>query len=487
VDPQDRIVELEERNAELEAENTALRARVVELNDQVALLVGKVADLEKRLGRDSSNSSKPPSGDPGSAKSNRPENANRAARRAMGRKQGKQPGAPGTTLAQVTDPDHVVVHRPSSCRSCEAPLGDSNVVGETVRQVFDVPDPTVIVTEHRAERLRCSCGCVTTAAFPADATAPAAYGPSIKAHGLYLMCAQHLPRQRCAQTLADLFAVEVSTGTLDNWMREAAGALVGFLAVVTDQLHAAPVVHADETSVRSNKTAIWVHVTCTALLTLLHVGRRDKSTVAAGPLGDYTGTIAHDRLAMYFNYGTGHVLCNAHILRSLNELLGNHRHRDWAKGFIELIVDTKNRAGVARGAGKPALSAYQQRRIRKRWNDLCDQAARAAPPPPRGTYLYGTNKDARLLAIALAKHRDLFLAYTRDLALPFDNNQAERDLRMIKLQAKISGEFRSPTGAARFAAIRSYISTNRKQNQPIHQHLRNLYTPTGAWLPTPAT
>ncbi len=485
MDAQARIDELEARNSELEVENAALRARVVELSEQVALLVGKVADLEKRLGRNSSNSSKPPSTDPGSAKSDRPENANRAARRAMGRKQGKQPGTPGSTLSQVADPDVVFTHQPQRCRGCDGTLEDALVVGEAVRQVFDVADPTVVVTEHRAEKRRCRCGCETTAVFPAAATAPAVYGPSIKAHALYLMCAQHVPRQRCAQALSDMFGVAVSTGTLENWMREAAAALDGFTATVTDQLRAEPAVHADETSVRSTKRALWVHVTSTALLTLLHVGRRDRATIEHGPLGDYDGTIIHDRLAMYFNYGTGHVLCNAHILRSLNELLANHRHRDWARGFIELIVDTKTRVEAARAAGKTELSAYQQRKIRRRWDDLCREATRAAPPPPKSTHLYGTNKDARNLAVALAEHRDLFLAYTRDFALPFDNNQAERDLRMIKLQAKISGEFRNPTGAARFATIRSYISTNRKQAQPIHRHLRDLFTPTGAWLPTP--
>jgi len=153
--------------------------------------------------------------------------------------------------------------------------------------------------------------------------------------------------------------------------------------------------------------------------------------------------------------------------------------------FIDLITDTKIRVDAARADGKPGLSTYRQRPIRKQWDDLAGQAARAAPPPVAGTQLYGTNKDARNLAAALATHRDLFLAYTRNPALPFDINQAERDLRMIKLQAKISGEFPSPAGAARFAAIRSYISTNRKQAQPIHRHLRDLFTPTGAWLPTP--
>lgn len=481
----DRIAALEERNAELETENAALRGRVAELTELVVAMQNKIADLEKVLGRNSSNSGKPPSTDSGTEKSKRPENANRAARRAMGRRQGKQPGAPGATLCQVPDPDAIHVHRPTRCRSCQRGLDDADVVGTAARQVFDVPDPRRVVTEHRAERRRCVCGCETTATFPPEATGPTCYGPSIKAHALYLMCAQHVPRERCAQALADLFAVPVSTGTLDNWMREAADALVGFLAVVATQLQAAPVVHADETSVRSGKAALWFHVCCTQLFTLLHVGRRDKTTIEAGPLGDYTGTIVHDRLPHYFNYGTGHVLCNAHILRSLNELLPNHRHRGWAQAFIDLIVTTKRKVDTAAAAGKTTLSPSQRYRIRRRWNDLCTQAARAAPPPVAGTKLYGTNNDARLIAAALAQHRDLFLAYTGDFALPFDNNAAERSLRMVKVQAKISGEFRSHKGAERFAAIRSYIATTRQHDKNIHQHLKNLYTPTGAWLPTP--
>ena len=229
-------MEAQARIDELEVENAALRARVAELNQQVTLLVGKVAELEKLLGRNSSNSSKPPSSDAGSDKSNRSENANRAARRAMGRRQGKQRGAPGFTLAQVGDPDVVGTHSPRRCRRCDGPLDDAELVGVSSRQVFDMPDPTVIVVEHRAERRRCACGCETTAEFPPEATAPACYGPSIKAHAIYLLCAQHLPRERCARALADLFGIEVSTGTLDNWMREAADALVGFLAAVAERL-----------------------------------------------------------------------------------------------------------------------------------------------------------------------------------------------------------------------------------------------------------
>ena len=177
----------------------------------------------------------------------------------------------------------VVTHQPLRCRGCERGLADAKVVGSVARQVFDVPEPTVIVTEHRAERRRFACGCETTAAFPPEATAPASYGPSIKAHALYLLCARHLPRERCAQALADLFGVTVSTGTLDNWMREAADALVVFLATVAAQLRASPVLHADETSVRSAKAALWVHVCCTARADPVARRRRDKATMEPGP------------------------------------------------------------------------------------------------------------------------------------------------------------------------------------------------------------
>jgi transposase len=377
------------------------------------------------------------------------------------------------------------MHQPERCRRCAQDLDDAETVGAVRRQVFDVPIPRPAVTEHVAVQRRCRCGCVTTARFPHGVNAPAVYGPEVKAHAVYLMTAQHLPRERCVETLRELFGVQVSTGTLDNWLSEAAARLDPFVAEVTTQLRSAPFMHADETSVRSGKAALWVHVCSTALLTLLHVGRRDKATIQAGPLGDYHGTIVHDRYATYFGLGAGHVLCNAHILRSLHEITLNRTHQAWATAFITLITTTKHAADTARTAGKRRLRAGERRQIRSDWDRLAAQATALTPPPRPGRQLYGTDKDARNLAIALAKHRDLFLAYTNDLSLPFDNNQGERDLRMIKLQSKISGEFRSTTGAARYAKLRSYVSTTRKHGESVHQHLRNLFTPTGAWLPTP--
>ena len=174
-----RFSELEAENAalcarsgELEVENAALRARVAELNEQLVVLAGKVADLEKLAGRNSSNSSKPPSSDSGAEKSKRPVNMSRAERRRLGRRQGKQPGSPGVTLRQVADPTDIEVWRPDECGGCGGSLDDAVVVGVSKRQVFDVPEPEAIVVEHQALRVQCGCGCVTTGVFPAGVTAP---------------------------------------------------------------------------------------------------------------------------------------------------------------------------------------------------------------------------------------------------------------------------------------------------------------------------
>ena len=283
-----------ERIAELEAENGWLRSRVTELETLVAVLVDKVTVLEKLLKGDSSNSSRPPSSDPATAKNRRPIANSRTLNKGLKRRQGKQPGAPGATLRAVGDPDRVVVHAPTVCRGCGSGLDDAVVIGETVRQVFDIPSPVVIVTEHRVQRRRCACGCETAAGFPVEASAPACYGPNVKAYAIYLLCRQHVPHQRCAEALAEMFGVAVSVGTLNNWLTDAAQALKPFTTSVADALSDAPVVHVDETPVRHGKRKAWIHVCSTSLLTLLWASKsRGRAAVEAGPLSGYTGIAVH--------------------------------------------------------------------------------------------------------------------------------------------------------------------------------------------------
>jgi transposase len=261
----------------------------------IVALAGRVAQLEARLGKNSQNSSKPPSTD-GYVK---PEP--RSLRRASGRKPGKQPGEPGFRLEQRPDPDQIVVHIPEVCRGCGSDLAEAPVVGTERRQVFDLPPITLEVTEHQAQRRECGCGAVTTAAFSAEATAPTCYGPGVAALGTYLQGRQHLPVERAAECMADCFGAPVSTGWLASLLPTAAAKLEGFLARAGKELAAADVAYFDETGGRVAAKLWWIHVACTNRWTLYHLDERRGKTAmdTAGVLPSFSGIAVHDGLASY--------------------------------------------------------------------------------------------------------------------------------------------------------------------------------------------
>ena len=273
---------------ELAAENASLRELVEELQNHIATLEARIVEMERRQGRNSNNSSLPPSRDDSQARQQR---ANRAARRKAQRearrKPGKQPGDPGSNLAQVTDPDEVVDHVPRHCGECGSSLADAPVTATEVRQVFDLPVRRREVTEHAAQWRRCSCGCETRGDFPPEATAPAVWGPRVRAYALYLMNRQLVPVERAAEVMSDLLGAPVSTGFLAGLARQAAGGLEGFSAELADRLAGADVVNVDETSTRVAGSKWWWHVACTGLLTFLgvHPRRGVEATDDFGILG----------------------------------------------------------------------------------------------------------------------------------------------------------------------------------------------------------
>jgi transposase len=271
---------VQRRVAELDAENAALRELVEVLRaDNAALraenaeLKARIVELERKTGRNSNNSSLPPSRDDAEA---RQERANRAARRRAQREArrnpGKQPGDPGKNLAQVADPDEVVPHIPTHCGDCGRSLGRAPVTGSEVRQVFDLPERRFEVTEHYVEWRRCSCGTETGGAFPPEATAPAVWGPRVRAYALYLMNRQLVPVERTAEIMSDLLGAPVSTGFLAGLAKTAAEALEAFSEDLADRLADEEVVNVDETSTRVAGTKWWFHVAATALLTFLLPG-----------------------------------------------------------------------------------------------------------------------------------------------------------------------------------------------------------------------
>jgi transposase len=427
-------------------------------------LKARVVELEQRLGRNSGNSSLPPSRDDTEAKAAAARR--RAAKREKGkRRRGKQPGDPGAHLGRVDDPDHSVVHRPQACRGCGADLSDAVVTGRQCRQVFDLPARRREVTEHVAERRRCACGCETTAGFPSEATAPACWGPRVRAYGLYLMNRQLIPIERTAEILSDLLGAPVSTGWLAGLSAEAAEDLGGFMDGLGDRLADEDVVNVDETGSRVAGAKWWFHVAASALLTFLGVHRHRgvKATDEFGILPRFAGTLVHDRWAPYWRYTKArHAICNAHILRDLASVAEVPSQAAWADAMAELLVAAKRKADAARAAGLAEMPRGQRSALRARYNRILVDALAANPDPPQGNKRNALERASHNLALALQAHAGEVLAFVYDLSVPFDNNQAERDLRMAKLQQKISGCFRTEAGGRNFATVRSYIETGRK-------------------------
>jgi transposase len=470
--------------AELRAVNAQLVVANAEQAHLIATLQARVAELERRLGKDSSNSSKPPSSD-GLRKPSRVES--RADERTVPRRPGKQPGAAGAHLAQVATPDEVAWHVPDRCGGCGAELTDASVVGVEARQVFDLPPLRLGVVEHRAERRRCVCGTTTQAAFPTHARAAACYGPGVRALVCYLCVHQHLPVDRAAQLLADVLGASVATGTLAAVMAEGARGLDGFARVVREGLAAAPVAHFDETGARVAGRLHWVHSASTSSLSLftVHTKRGKVAMDQAGVLPRFGGVAVHDGWAPYWRYqDVTHALCGAHLLRELDAIT-EEPGQGWAAGMAELLVDAKLVADRARAAGLQRVGDQARARLHARYQRLLADGQAANPPPPASGRRRGRGRRwpaARLLA-RLDAHRDEVLRLLDDTRVPFDNNQAERDLRMVKLQQKISGCWRTLAGAEAFLAMRSYLATARKHGNNPLAVLRQLFQGQ-AWLPT---
>jgi transposase len=465
--------------AELRTVN-AEQARLVDT------LQARVVELERRLGKDSSNSSKPPSSD-GLGK---PARAGRQDdERAARRRSGKQPGAPGAHLARVAQPDKVALHAPDRCRGCGADLAGASVVGVQARQVFDLPPLRLLATEHRAERRRCACGTTTQAAFPDHVRAAACYGPGVRALVCYLCVHQHLPVDRAAQLLADVLGAPVATGTLAAVVAEGARGLDGFAQVVRAGLATAPVAHFDETGARVAGRLHWVHSASTSLLSLftVHAKRGKVAMDQAGVLPGFGGVAVHDGWAPYWRYQDAtHALCGAHLLREL-EAISDEPGQGWAAGMAELLIDAKLVADRARAAGLQRVDDRARARLHARYQRLLADGQAANPPLPTIGRRRGRarrSSAANLLARLDTRH-DEVLRSLDDCRVPFDNNQAERDLRMVKLQQKISGCWRTLAGAEAFLALRSYLSTARKHGMNPLAVLGQLFQGQ-AWLPASA-
>ncbi|WP_448073994.1 IS66 family transposase [Georgenia yuyongxinii] len=335
-------------------------------------------------------------------------------------------------------------------------------------------DPTHL---HRELDRLCGCGQVTTAPFPVQATAPACYGPSVAALGAYLLGRQHLPVARCAELMSEVLGVPVSTGYLAGLLGQAQTRLGGFLPHLREELAGAGVAHFDETGARVAGKLSWVHVAATKALTHYHLhDKRGKVAMDdAGILPAFTGVAVHDGLATYRQYGTAHGLCNAHHLREL-QAMAETTGQAWPTEIADLLVEAHHAVNDAKAQGLTALPPDQLTDYQHRFDALVAAGQQAHPPPPR-TGKRGRPRlgPAASLLRRLDEYREDVLRFATDFTVPFDNNRAESDIRMIKLQQKISGGWRTTDGASAFLAVRSYISTARKHGQSALTVLRDLF------------
>ena len=449
-----------------------LMEQVERLTAEVSELRAENEELRGRLGTDSHNSSKPPSSDgPGS----KPHPKSR--RESSGRKPGGQPGHHGQTLRQVETPDAVVVDRPVACRGCGERLDQAPVIRRERRQVLDLPPVRVQVTEYQAETRRCAgCGVETSGQFPVGVDAPAQYGPGVATLAVYLNQEQLLPEERTCRVLAEVFDCPISEATLERAVGTCHAQLAEAEAAIKRGVIDAGVAHFDETGARLGGQRFWLHVASTPRLTFYatHPKRGHEAMDELGVLPAFRGRAVHDGLTSYGQYrDCTHARCNAHHLRELT-FVEEQLKQGWAKDLKTILLEMKQAVDEARGRGLVEVEVGVKQALLVRYDATLADGARVNPPPePTGKRGRPKRGKAGSLVDRLRTHKAETLAFLEDFAVPFDNNQAERDIRMTKVRHKISGGFRTTTGADRFCRIRGYISTLRKQGIPILTALAN--------------
>ena len=463
-DMQQRTIEgLSEEVSRLKHQVARLKQELRESRSDNHRLRRRNAELEAFVTKDSHNSSRPPSTDPPWTK------RTKSLRRPSGKRPGGQLGHPGHTLRLTQKPTRVVTHRPKQCRHCQTPFREGRSTGAERRQVIDLMPVRLRVTEHRAEVMRCPrCGRRTKAEFPEGVRASVQYGSSVLARVLYLHDYQLLPYARTAEAMKELFGCALSAGTLATTVRRCASELVETELQIKRSLKRSSVIHADETGLRVEGRLHYVHVASTARLT--HYGadaRRGKSAIDdIGILPQYRGTCVHDGWLCYTFYPKcKHALCGAHLLRELTyfeELC--EETKGWATRLKELLLEMKAEVERVSAEDGKRLPAEKLTALTGSYDRLIAEGLKAPPPSDVPEQV---RKQARNLLLRLERRKEEVLRFVTDFSVPFDNNQAERDLRMIKLQQKTSGCFRTEEGARRFCRIRSYLSTTRKQGRGV--------------------
>ncbi len=447
---------------------------ILVMQQQTATQQALIQQMQDQVAKDSHNSGKPPSSD-GLKKGKR-----KSLRRSGQRPRGGQRGHKGRTLMQVAEPDHVIVHRLTDCPHCQTELEAVAAQRHEKRQVFDIPPARIEVTEHQAEVKQCpGCGVCVKGEFPANVSQPTQYGLRLKALACYLYSQQFIPLARIRELLTALYGDAPSEPVVLAAARQLASRTQASLEQIRQHLIAAPVVHFDESGMRVAGRLRWLHVASTAKLPQYHVHdkRGHIGMRAGGILPHYKGVALHDYWRSYLKFSDcQHSFCNVHHLRDLAFIVEQY-DQAWAAKMKRLLCDIKDEVAStsARHTTLPPdrLSDYEAK-----YDALIAQGFAANPSPPKTKPRpIGRPKQSppKNLLDRLHRHKAGVLAFMYDFRIPFDNNLVERDVRMIKVQQKVSGCFRTEDGAHIFCALRSYISTARKHGLNAIDAIHNAF------------
>jgi transposase len=456
-----------------------LQEHATNLEGQIDVLQERVKTLEGQQAKDSHNSNLPPSSDRFVRKP-------KSLKQKSGKKPGGQKGHRGHHLRQVEMPDEVLIHPVACCEHCQRDLRDRSATLPERRQVIDLPIKRLWVTEHRVEEKQCPTGFhLTRASFPASVKAPAQYGTGIQALAVSLVHGQVVPYARASQLLTDLLGVQLSAGSIASFVKTCHQQLAGVENDLKVALVKAAVLHQDETGVRVRKAGWWVHVCSTDRLPhyAAHPSRGRAGMDAIGIVPRFHGTSVHDGWTSYQGYAFTQALCNVHHLRDLT-FVEEELKQAWARKMKNLLLSMKARVEQAKLLGQHNLDLLMQAELLQCYEQILMEGYQANPPPPAPRKSEHSKRKpgrakqnpARNLLDRFSQRKQAVLRFLYDFAVPFDNNQAERDLRMLKVQQKVSGCFRSEQGVAMFCRIRSYLSTLRKQGIELLSALEQTLT-----------
>ena len=467
------VQQLMEQNTALLKQNAVLTDQVDELTATVRELNQTIRELKEQLGKNSNNSSKPPSSD-GLRKP--PAGRNRSLRQKSGRKQGAQKGHDGVNLSVTAEPDCVEYHMHSDCSSC--PYHDRCLEKACIRETRHEIDAEVSVniTAHELVVVG-SCplhGGERAGVFPSGIKATVQYGKNLQAMVVALNTVGAVSVSRTHEILGSVFNIPLSTGTIKNMVARCADSLAPTYEKIRRTMAGLGLMHCDETGTRIDGKTWWVHNASDMDFTFLSVNRKRGRTGmdAAGILPDFHGITVHDCWGSYWKYQDAiHAVCCAHLLRELNGVEENHPEQTWAGRFRQLLLAMKKIKDKALAAGKDEVSYYHLHKFDKQYDEILETAYEENPLPEPAAKKRGRQKRGKVLNLIrrLENYKASVCLFIRNLCVPFDNNQAERDLRMIKVKTKVSGCFRSEEGAQEYLTIMSYIGT-------AHKHGINAFT-----------